>query len=340
MSVQIHQVQDAQRVIAGHMSPAPLIRSYALERALDLEPGRCVWIKDYGWTPVGSFKLMGALYWMSQHFANLDGRPVAAHSSGNFASGLAYAGHRFGARVIIVMPESAPKVKFENTRRYGAEVRTYDITTDHLTGVRDRLAQEISQQERALQASPYDDPYVIAGNGVGGLEIVQALKAQGRQLSHFVCAVSGGGLMAGHALAINDGFPEAQIVGVEPDQADDFRQSRAQKQRVRLPKPTSICDGLLSYDVGEHNWPILERLVTDSVVCSDEQTKRAMGWIYRHHGLRTEPSGAITTAALLEGKISLKLDAKQNGKGDIVVVLSGRNIDEPVFDKYLADSQV
>jgi threonine dehydratase len=168
------------------------------------------------------------------------------------------------------------------------------------------------------------------------------LKSQGRKLSHFVCAVSGGGLMAGHALAIADGFPEARILGVEPDQADDFRQSRIEGQRVRLPKPTSICDGLLSYDVGEHNWPILKRLVSDSVVCSDEQTKRAMAWLYQSHGLRTEPSGAITTAALLEGKISLDLqnpsDSSGSGQdGDIVVVLSGRNIDEEVFTKYLKD---
>jgi threonine dehydratase len=342
MSITIQHVYDAQRVLAQHMSPAPLVRSYALERQLRLAPDRRVWIKDYGWTPVGSFKLMGALYWMSQHAAKLDGRPVAAHSSGNFASGLSYAGHRFSSRVIIVMPESAPKVKFENTRRYGAEIRTYDISTDHLTGVRDRLAKEIAEQELALQASPYDDPWVIAGNGVGGLEIVQALKSQGRELSHFVCAVSGGGLMAGHALAIADGFPTAKIIVVEPDQADDFRQSRIEGRRLRLPKPTSICDGLLSYDVGEHNWPILERLVSDSVVCTDDQTKRAMAWLYQAHGLRTEPSGAITTAALLEGKISLELDQQhsntQAAQGDIVVVLSGRNIDEAVFEKYLSES--
>lgn len=334
MTVTIEQVYDAQSILAKHMSAAPLIRSHALESALRLTSDRQVWIKDYGWTPVGSFKLMGALYWMSQHAPNLNGRPVAAHSSGNFASGLSYAGYRFGVPVIIVMPESAPRIKFENTRRYGAEVKTYDITTDHLTGVRDRLAQEIATQQRALQASPYDDPFVIAGNGVGGLEIVEELKRNGRRISHFVCAVSGGGLMAGHALAIAHGFPDAKIIGVEPDQADDFRQSRIQQRRVRLPKPTSICDGLLSYDVGENNWPILQRLVSDSVVCTDPQTKSAMSWLYRAHGLRTEPSGAITTAALLEGIVNL-----DDNVGDIVIVLSGRNIDQEVFDRYLVESR-
>jgi threo-3-hydroxy-L-aspartate ammonia-lyase len=330
----IADVRAAQVIIRQHISPSPLIRSYALEKQLALPPHRQVWIKDYGWTPVGSFKLLGALNWMSNHLPDLVDRPVAAHSSGNFASGISFAGMRYGKRVIIVMPESAPKVKFELTRSFGAEVRTYDITTDHLTGTRDRLAKEIAEQEHALQASPYDDPFVIAGNGVGGLEIVEELKRNDRKLSHFLCSVSGGGLMAGHALAIADGFPDARIIGVEPEGADDFRQSMAQQSRVRLPKPTSICDGLLSYDVGEHNWPILRRLVHATTVLSDLDTRRAMAWLYEKHGLRTEPSGAITTGVLL-GTSRGEHEMDLRGDGDIVVVLSGRNVDQSTFDQYI-----
>lgn len=138
--------------------------------------------------------------------------------------------------------------------------------------------------------------------------------------------------MAGHALAIADGFPNAQIIGVEPEGADDFRQSLAQQTRVRLPKPTSICDGLLSYDVGEHNWPILKRLVHSTTVVSDLDTRRAMAWIFEKHGLRTEPSGAITTAATLGSNGS---DIDLSGDGDIVVVLSGRNVDPGTFAQYI-----
>jgi threo-3-hydroxy-L-aspartate ammonia-lyase len=325
-------VRDAEPIVHQHISPVPLIRSYAMEKALGLSPERRVWLKDYGWTPVGSFKLMGALRWMAAHLGELAQRPVAAHSSGNFASGLAFAGMRYGKRVIIVMPETAPKIKFELTRSFGAEIRTYDIATDHLTGVRDRLTQEISEQENGLQASPYDDPFVIAGNGVGGLEIVEELQRQGRGLSHFVCQVSGGGLMAGHALAIADGFPNARIVGVEPEGADDFRQSLAAQHRVRIDKPTSICDGLLSYDVGQHNWPILQRLVHESVVASDDEIRNAMTWLYRHHGLRTEPSGAIAVAAALQSRFPLA------GDGDIVLVVSGRNVDPEAFERWVDTS--
>lgn len=321
-------VRAAQPIIARYLSPAPLIRSYALEAALGLEPGRQAWIKDYGWTPVGSFKVLGALNWMAVHAEQIGERPVAAHSSGNFAAGLAYAGRCFGKRVIIVMPEDAPRVKFLRTEQLGAEIRTYDKSRDHLTGQRDQLTREIAEREQAVQASPYDDPQVIAGNGVGGLEIVSALTTSGRQLSHFVCAVSGGGLMAGHALAIAAGFPQARIVAVEPSGAADFAQSLASGQRCRVEHPQSICDGLLSYDVGEHNWPILRDTVAQALSVSDAQTSAALAWLDAQHGLRAEPSGVVGLAAALHGQLDLA------GQGDVVVVVSGRNVDVPDFQRW------
>jgi len=327
----IDAVRQAAEVIRQHLSPAPLVRSYRLEKELGLPPTRRVWLKDYGWTPVGSFKLLGALAWMAAHADEIGNRPVAAHSSGNFASGISFAGSRYGKRVIIVMPETAPRVKFELTRSFGAEIRTYDISRDHETGERDRLAREIAEQERGVQAHPYNDPHVIAGNGVGGLEIVDELGRQGRGLSHFLCPVSGGGLMAGHALAIADGFPSAAIIGIEPAGADDFRRSLAAGERVRLERPHSICDGLLSYDVGEYNWPILRRHVATSVAVPDDVTRQAMKWLYTNHGLRTEPSGAIATAALLSGVV------QPSGEGDVVLILSGRNADEAAFREWIAD---
>jgi threonine dehydratase len=328
----IDDVRAAEKVIRSHLSPTPLVRSYALERALGLEAGRCVWLKDFGWTPVGSFKVLGALNWMHNHAVEIGDRPVATQSSGNFASGIAFAGQRYGKRVIIVMPDTAPKVKFALTRSFGAEIRTYDIATDHLTGIREALTRQIAIEEGGVQASPYDDAHVIAGNGVGGLEVVQQLQREGRAVSHFVSAVSGGGLMAGLALAIADGFPQAEIIGVEPAGADDFRQSLAAKQRVRVERPVSFCDGLLSYDVGKLNWPILQRLVRKSVAVSDEATRAALGWLYRSHGLRVEPSGGITVAAGLQEQIDF------SGTGDVVFVISGRNVDEDRFAQYIVQN--
>ena len=326
----IDDVHEARPIIRRHFSPAPLIRSYALESHLGLQGDRRVWLKDYGWTPVRSFKLMGALNWMDHRADEIGDRPVAAHSSGNFASGIAYAGMKYQKQVIIVMPDDAPQTKFELTRSFGADIRTYHKATDHETGAREKLTREIAEELGGVQASPYNDPFVIAGNGVGGLEIVDQLTQGDRTVSQFYCQVSGGGLMAGHALAIANAFPDARIVGVEPDGADDFRQSMIAGQRVRVDLPTSICDGLLSYDVGEHNWPILREHVSSTCVASDQQTQLAMRWLYENHGLRTEPSGAIALAAMMNNAESLE------GDGDIVVVVSGRNVDNDAFLKWIA----
>ncbi|QDT13849.1 threonine ammonia-lyase [Planctomycetes bacterium K23_9] len=325
----IDDVRAAQPIIRQHFSPAPLIRSYALEKELGLADGRRVWLKDYGWTPVRSFKLMGALCWMAHHASSIGDRPVAASSSGNFASGIAYAAMTYNKRVIIVMPDDAPQTKFDLTRSFGAEVRTYEKATDHVTGAREQMTKEIAEQLNGVQASPYNDPHVIAGNGVGGLEIVEQLRSERRSLSHFLCQISGGGLMAGHALAIGNEFPVAKIVGVEPSGADDFGQSLAVGERVRLECPESICDGLLSYDVGEYNWPILKQYVSHSVCAADMETRQAMKWLYDHHGLRTEPSGAIAVAAALTGKTDL------SGEGDVVLVISGRNVDQDAFANWI-----
>lgn len=325
----IDDVREAEPIVHRHVSPAPLIRSYRLEKELGLPEGRRVWIKDYGFTPVGSFKLMGALNWMDHNAERIGTLPVAAHSSGNFASGISFAGMRYGKRVIVVMPETAPKVKLNLTRSFGAETRFYDAANDHITRQRERMAREITEELGAIPASPYDDNYVIAGNGVGGLEIVEELKRQGRVVSHFLCQVSGGGLMAGHALAIADGFPHARIIGIEPSEANDFCQAFAAGERLKIDRPRSICDGLLSYEVGEHNWPILKSLLSDAVSVPDLDTRRAMKWLYDQHGLRSEPSGAIATAAALTGRASL------DGDGDVVIVLSGRNVDEVRFREWI-----
>ena len=123
VTVTMEDVFLAEERIRGHVFSPPLIRSWALERWLGFPESRRVWLRDYGWTPSGSFKLFGACNWMARHAPELAGRPVAAHSSGNFASGIAYAGMRFGVRVIVVMPDTAPRIKFQRTQSFGAEVQ-------------------------------------------------------------------------------------------------------------------------------------------------------------------------------------------------------------------------
>ena len=129
----IQDVREAERVVRQHVSPAPLIRSYPLERALGFPETRRLLLTDYGWTPVGSFKLLGALNWMSRNRERSGDRPVAAHSSGNFASGISFAGMRFGKRVLVVLTEKATQWTFELTGSLGSEFVACDIAVDHQT---------------------------------------------------------------------------------------------------------------------------------------------------------------------------------------------------------------
>ena len=134
--------------------------------------------------------------------------------------------------------------------------------------------------------------------------------------------------MAGHALAIADAFPQAEIVGIEPAGADDLPVVRGPATRAHE-RPQSICDGLCSYDVGKHNWPILQRYVPQAVAVPDTDTQAGMRWLYQQHGLRCEPSGAIAVAAVLTGRVRVE------GEGDIALVVSGRNVDEEQFRAWI-----
>ena len=136
--------------------------------------------------------------------------------------------------------------------------------------------------------------------------------------------------MAGHALAIADAFPDSTIIGVEPEGANDFQQSLARGKRCEIQRPRSICDGLLSYSVGERNWPILSERVSACDTVPDDDTRGAMRWLYEHHGVHAEPSGVISLAALLRRKATFQDEPA--AAGDIVLVLSGRNIDLPAWN--------
>ena len=323
--VRAAETPDPRSCLAG--TADPFLCPGAL---LGLPASRRVWLKDYGWTPSGSFKLLGALNWMANNLERIGDRPVAAHSSGNFASGIAFAGMRFGKRVIVVMPETAPRVKFERTRSFGAEIRTYDIARDHETGERDRLTREIADGEGAIQASPYDDPHVIAGNGVGALEIVRDLQREGRRVSQFFCPVSGGGLMAGQAIAIADGFPQARIIGVEPAGADDFRQSLAAGSRVRIERP----------DQHLRRAALVRRRGTQ---LADLEAPRESGGCDSRRGHATRRCGGCMRSMDYEPSPPARSPSRPwsaarsdlTGDGDIVVVISGRNVDDDAFRTWI-----
>ena len=188
---------------------------------------------------------------------------------------------------------------------------------------------EIAEQSGGFFLSPYDHPKIIEGHASCGIEIVEELAGMAFSPSHVICPVSGGGLSAGVSFALKCLCPGAHLTGVEPEGADDFRESLEQGKLVSFPRPKrSIADGLLANSVGESNQPVLLQCMDDAFAVSDEEIIEAMKFLFEKEGLVVEPSGAIGVAALLSGKV------KPVGES-IVIVISGRNVDIEKFNIWV-----
>jgi threonine dehydratase len=316
-------VEAAARQLEGVVIRTPLVRSPVLD---ELTGGR-VFLKTETLQHTGSFKFRGAYNKLSSIPQEKRAAGVVAFSSGNHAQGVAAAAQMFGMRATIVMPKDAPKPKRDRTAAFGAEVVLYDRDKGE---DREVIARAIAEERGATLVPPYDDPFIIAGQGTAGREIVDDLAAMGLKPDIVVVPNSGGGLTAGIALAVKARVPEAKIYTAEPEGFDDFLRSLKSGKRESNPAPSgTICDGLMTVTPGEITFAVNQKLVTDGVTLSDAEVGRAIAFAFRELKLVVEPSGAITLAALLSKKIDVR--------GKIAVaVLSGGNIDPALFNELVA----
>jgi len=219
------------------------------------------------------------------------------------------------------MPSDAPAIKIDNTRGYGAEVVFYD----RFNQSRDEVAVPIQERSGAILVRPYDDPYIIAGQGTCGREIAQQAAALGAHLDAVLICCGGGGLTAGCALALNHLSPGTEIYTVEPAAFDDTARSLASGERqTNDPEARSFCDALLAKSPGEITFAINRERVTAGLSVTDEEVAAAMVYAFRSLKLVLEPGGAAALAAALAGKLELE------GK-TVAVVLSGGNVDPALF---------
>ncbi len=311
-------IRSAAALLAGRVHRTPLLRS----RTLDAATEATVFSKAENLQRSGSFKIRGALNRLSLLTERERDGGVVAYSSGNHAQGVALAAQILGLRATIVMPSDAPAVKRKATAGYGAEIVTYDRFTDD----REAIAERIAREHGAVIVPPFNDLHVIAGQGTVGLEIAQQLRAQGRVPDVAVVPVGGGGLASGIAVALIDAFPDVRIIGVEPAAADDARQSLAAGAIVRIAQPTTLADGVATQSIGTHTFPLLRSLLDDIVTVSEDGILRALGFVLERMKQVVEPTGALTTAALLDGAIMAR------GR-TIVQVLCGGNLDLAVLDR-------
>ncbi|MCA0319247.1 MAG: threonine/serine dehydratase [Proteobacteria bacterium] len=315
-------VADAARLIAPVARRTPLLTL----PELDAITGARVFLKAEPLQRTGSFKFRGAYNRLARLSETERKAGVVAMSSGNHAQGVATAAQLLGIPALIVMPKDSPVLKRERTAAAGAEIVLFDREKEDRVAIANRIAAE----RGATLVPPFDDFYIMAGQGTVGREIVEDLAAQGLKPDSVVVPVSGGGLLAGVALAVHEVAPAARIYAAEPEGFDDHARSLAAGKRVSNEKlGGSMCDGLLSPEPGELTFAVNQPHVAGGLVVSEDEVKRAVGFAFRELKLVVEPSGAVPLAALLAGR----LDAK----GQVVVaVLSGGNVDPALFAKLVA----
>jgi threonine dehydratase len=315
-------IDAAARVVAPFAVRTPLLSPPVLNERV----GSKVFLKPEMLQRTGSFKFRGAFNKLSSIPQSARGGGVVAFSSGNHAQGVAAAAKLLNMQATIVMPADAPLSKRERTKAYGAEVVLYDRDRED----REAIAHDIASRRNATLVRPYDDPFVIAGQGTLGREIAEDMAALGLTPDIVIAPASGGGLIAGVATAVKARFPQTQIVVAEPEAYDDHSRSlRAGRREAHHAESRTICDALMAQIPGELTFAINSQLLSYGVTASDAEVAAAVGFAFRELKLVVEPGGAVGLAALLSGRI----DAKG---GNVVIVLSGGNVDADLYARLVA----
>ncbi len=317
-SISFSDVLAARERLDGVASLTPVVTS----RTLNQLAGREVFLKCENLQRGGAFKFRGAYNTISQLPEDARRRGVLAFSSGNHAQGVALAAQLLGAPAIICMPDDAPPIKVAGTRGYGAEIVFYDRLKDD----REAIARGIAEERGMSLVPPYDHPQIMAGAGTAALELIE----QVGDLDTVVAPIGGGGLIAGTAVAAHGVRPAIQVLGVEPEDADDTRRSLAAGERVRIPPPTTIADGLRITMPGALTFPLVQRHVAEIVSVTEAEILDAMRFALLRLKLVIEPSGAVTLAAALAGR--LPESARRVG-----LIISGGNIDPALLGQLWAE---
>ena len=322
LSVTSADIDAAARVLAPFAVRTTLLSSPALDERV----GAKVFLKPEMLQRTGSFKFRGAFNKLSSIAQAERGGGVVAFSSGNHAQGVAAAAKILSMPATIVMPADAPRSKRERTKGYGAEVVLYERDRED----REAIARGIAAEHNATLVPPYDDPKVIAGQGTVGREIAEDLAMLGVTPDIVVAPASGGGLVAGVAIAVKARYPQAAVMSAEPEGFDDHARSlRAGKREPHRAEGRTICDALMATVPGEITFAIDRRLLAQGVTATDAEVAAAVAFVSRELKLIVEPGGAVGLAALLAGRIEAR------GKV-IVIVLSGGNVDADLYAKLIA----
>ena len=315
----LNLINEARERINGRVHRTPVLSS----RQFNETAGKQVFFKCENLQRAGAFKIRGATNKILSLTPEEKRRGIVAFSSGNHAQAVALAGKEAGVRVVVAMPDDAPKAKVAATRAYGAEIIFYDRQKED----REAFALDLAERQQLVMVPPYDDYLILAGQATCGLELMEDVP----ELDCLLAPCSGGGLFAGVATAARSVNPSIRCFPVEPETADDTRQSFLKGERVSIPAPPTIADGLRVQIPGTLTFPILQEVAEDVLTVSDHEIMATINFILLRMKVLVEPSGAAAAAAVLFKK--LPDDVKRVG-----VILSGGNIDSDMLAKIVRDT--
>ncbi|HEV2135048.1 MAG TPA: threonine/serine dehydratase [Terracidiphilus sp.] len=323
--VDLETIRAAAARIAGIAIRTPLLKA-PFAGVAGRGTGREIWLKAESLQPVGAFKMRGASNKILQLTPDEIRRGVITYSSGNHAQAVAYAAREVGAKAVIVMPSNAPAIKRAATLALGAEVVDVGVASS------ERLAKaaELVREHGYVVIPPYDDEQIIAGQATCGLEMLEELAGVDLVLS----PVSGGGLLSGVAAAVKHVSPKSKVFGVEPELAGDTAESYRTGKIVTWPAEMTsrtIADGLRTQSVGVRNFAHIRAFVDGIVTVTEAEIRASMRAIVATTRLVAEPSGAVTTAALLFHGHELPAYRKA------VAIVSGGNVDPALLAGVLTE---
>ena len=219
------------------------------------------------------------------------------------------------------MPNNAPKIKIENTRKYKSEVILYDPQKQ----IREEIGKEIEKKEKRILIKPYDDYDIIAGQGTAGYEISQDLDNLSVEPDIYLCCCGGGGLVAGTSTYLKYKYPNIKSFAVEPYGFDDTKVSLFNKKITPNKSGfNSICDAIITPEPGKLTFPINLKTLSGGIAVKDQEVKNSIKILAEHLKIVAEPGGAVAATAALTKKIDIK-------NKTVVVMISGGNIDLDTF---------
>lgn len=312
-----HDVQEAADILqdVAHITPV------ATSRTLDKELGVSVFFKCENLQRMGAFKFRGGYNALSHLTPEQRNQGVLTFSSGNHAQAIALSAQLLDCPATIIMPNDAPKLKVAATKGYGGTVIFYDRYTQD----REAIAQELVEQQGAVFVPPYDQKYVIAGQGTSAKELIETVQANHgvKELDYLFVCVGGGGLIGGCALSANALSPNCKVIGVEPEAGNDAQQSMEKGEIVKIGTPATIADGAQTQYIGKLTFAIMKDKVNKIITVSDDELVEGMRFIGERMKMIVEPTGCLGLAGMR--KLVAAGEIPPGSKCGVII--SGGNVD-------------